>query len=161
MNKQASIEMASNSRMSAAVHVLALLASKDKTLLTSAEIAERVSTNPVVIRRLMRPLRRANIVRSRGGAGGGWELVGKADAISLLAVWKAVECDDVIAFDGHRPNPLCPIGRNIEEALRPAYRHANKAAERELRRVTLGSLLDSTRRSTKRISRSLSRKIAR
>ncbi len=72
-----------NSRLSVAVHILALLALNKGQPLTSDYIARSVNTNPVVIRRLLGRLRRIGLVRSQGGIGGGWDLVRGADLISL------------------------------------------------------------------------------
>ena len=61
-----------NSQLTIAVHILAVLANREgQGAVTSEEIAEGFGTNPVVIRRVMSLLKKAELVKSRPGTGGG------------------------------------------------------------------------------------------
>src|SRR5438105_13322651 len=67
-----------NSRLTVAVHLLALLAWVGErypgTLVTSESAAESANTNPVVVRRILGRLRAAGLVTSHPGPTGGWSL---------------------------------------------------------------------------------------
>ena len=63
--------MLSSSRFIVAVHALSVLARfTGKGPVCSATVAESVHTNPVVIRRLMTELEKADLVRSVAGRSG-------------------------------------------------------------------------------------------
>ena len=56
-----------NSQLTIAVHILAVLANREgQGAVTSEEIAEGFSTNPVVIRRVMSLLKKAELVSLEG-----------------------------------------------------------------------------------------------
>jgi DNA-binding IscR family transcriptional regulator len=113
-----------STRFTVALHILTLLASSPEEALTSEHIAGSVNTNPVVIRRLLGLLRRACLVSSQGGAGGGWELSVDPDSITLADVRRAVKEGSPFTFHSQPPNPACPVGRNIQAALGGVYDEA-------------------------------------
>lgn len=128
-----------SSRFSIAVHILSLIAiSKD---CTGDFIAGSVNTNPVIIRRIMGMLKRAGLVEIRPGVGGA-TLLKDRDQITLLDVYHAVEVtEDGQLFNFHdEPNPNCPVGRNIESALRAEMKEAQSAMEQRLAQVNLSQL---------------------
>jgi Rrf2 family protein len=135
--------MRPSSRFTVAIHVLTLLAhgAEGDEPLTSEYIAGSVSTNPVVIRRILALLRKARLVRSRSGPGGGWQLVVQPRAITLRDVFRAVEAEALFPLHASTPNPRCPVGRTIQAALRAPYDEARLAVERNLERTTIADLL--------------------
>lgn len=130
-----------NSRFTVAIHVLCLLASQKAQPLTSEYIAGSVNTNPVVIRRLLAALRKAGVVKSQGGSAGGWELVRDPGTLTLLEVYRLVDPGKVFALHRQAPNPLCPIGRHIQQGLGEYYERAQKAMERELGGIFIAQVL--------------------
>ena len=130
-----------------AIHVLTLLAhgADGGEPITSEYIAGSVSTNAVVIRRLLARLRRARLVRSSSGPGGGWRLVVPATAIRLRDVYRAVEEDALFPLHASTPNPRCPVGKHIQAALRAHYEEARRAVERDLERTTVADLLQEVK----------------
>lgn len=139
--------MRPSSRFSVAIHILTLLAYVDggEAPVTSELIAGSVNTNPVVIRRLLALLRRARLVTSRGGPGGGWRLVPPARRITLRDVYRAVEGEALFPLHAAAPNPRCPVGRTIRAALEARYAEARRALERDLARTTIDALLRGVR----------------
>lgn len=137
----------SSSRFAVAIHVLTLLTQNPGEPATSEYIASSVNTNPVVIRRVLGGLRRAGLVRSQGGAGGGWRLARDAEAITLRDVYRAVEEEDEAVFPLHHrpPNPNCPVGRHIQSALAVHFAAATRAMEDELARRTVADVLREVR----------------
>jgi len=137
----------SSSRFAVAIHILTLLTQEPDVPATSEYIASSVNTNPVVIRRTLGGLRRAGLVRSQGGAGGGWRLARDAEAITLRDVYRAVEEEDEAVFPLHHrpPNPNCPVGRHIQRALAVHFAAATRALEDELARRTVADVLREVR----------------
>jgi DNA-binding IscR family transcriptional regulator len=129
-----------SSRFSIAVHILSLIAISSKDC-TGDFIAGSVNTNPVIIRRIMGMLKKAGLVDIRPGVGGA-SLLKDRDQITLLDVYRAVEViEDGQLFNFHDdPNPQCPVGRNIEAALRSEMKDAQSAMEQRLAQVNLSQL---------------------
>ena len=134
-----------SSRFTVATHVLTLLASSDGEALTSAYIASSVNTNAVVIRRLLGLLRKARLVRSHPGPGGGWHLARSARTITLRDVYRASGEAGVFAMHPSPPNPRCPVGANIQPILSGHFDDAQRALEEELERTSVESLLGQVR----------------
>lgn len=135
-----------SSRFSVAVHILCL-AAVSGTPCTSDYIAGSVNTNPVIIRRITGNLKKAGLVQVKAGTGGTYLRKDPAE-ITLLDVYRAVE---VVEYGGlfhmhEHPNPDCPVGANIESALRTTMSAAQAALENELSQVTIEQLLDKLAR---------------
>ena len=133
-----------SSKLTVGVHILTLLASTPEKAQTSKCIAGSVNTNPVVIRRLLGMLRGAGIVESHGGHGGGWRLRVPAGRITLLQVLRAVEqkCETIALHRGE-PNPLCPVGRNIQVVLTGVYGEVERRRDEQLAKTTIAGVLGS------------------
>jgi len=130
-----------NCRFTVAIHVLCLLAARHPKALTSEFIGGSVNTNPVVIRRILATLRKAGWVKSQPGVNGGWELLAKPASITLADVYRLVRPGTVFALHRKRPNPQCPVGRNIQQGLFGHYRKAQAAMEQELGQSTIADVL--------------------
>ena len=130
------------SRFTMALHALAMIALETDRPggrpVTSTTLARSIGTNPVVIRRVIADLRRAGLVASRRGVGGGVSLTRPASRISLRCVWEALEGGEQL-FGRHPagPNPACPTGRCVAAALEDLYGHADAALKASLGKVTL------------------------
>lgn len=133
--------MATNSRFAIAVHTLALMANHEDQPLKSESIASFVKTNPVVIRRLLPELAKANLVETQPGASGGSRLKKKPEEISLWEIYQAVETE--AAFAVHRPlsEGQCNISRNIECVLINIQNRVDKAAWQTLSGMTMADVL--------------------
>jgi DNA-binding IscR family transcriptional regulator len=129
-----------SSRFSMAVHILSLIVVHPHS--TGGFIAESVNTNPVMIRRIMGMLKKAGLIRVQPGIGGA-TLLHPPEQITLLDVYRAVQViDEDQLFRFHeQPNIDCPVGRNIEAALRTELCEAQRAMEHRLEQTTLSQLL--------------------
>jgi len=127
-----------NTRFTVAVHMLALIELNRTQPSTSELIALSVGTNPVVIRQLMSSLKKAGLIEARGGIPGS-RLAKPQEEITLLEIYQAVKKrSDAPLFDFHpTPNPTCPVGRNIEDALKEPLFIAQTAMENALAGFTL------------------------
>ncbi|MDA5092560.1 Rrf2 family transcriptional regulator [Aliiroseovarius sp. KMU-50] len=101
-----------NSQLIIASHILAVLAHhRDDGAITSDMLAEGFGTNPVVIRRVLSQLKKAGLIESRPGAGGGSILARPPEKISLRDAYGAV--DDGSGGFLFRPRGQCREGVDI------------------------------------------------
>ena len=132
-----------SSRFTIAVHVLICIESfKDDYKVTSEFLASSVNVNPVVIRRILQQLKKADIVEVKRGSGGA-EVARDLKDITLLDVYNAVESvEDGQLFRFHdNPNPKCPVGKNIHKILDHRLEDIQKAMENEMRSVTIKDVM--------------------
>lgn len=132
------------SRFTLAAHILGMLAWSDRARakpVTSEEMARSINTNPVVVRRVLSDLRRAGLVDTKRGVGGGVTLARRADTITLRDAWEAVEEGEEI-FGRHPsgPNPCCQIGPLVAEFMEEVYGRAERAMKDSLEEVTIAAM---------------------
>jgi len=133
------------SRLTMALHALGMIAAEGERRpghpVTSEALAASINTNPVVVRRVLADLRRAGLVETRRGVGGGVVLARPPGRISLRAVWEALESHEQL-FGRHPsgPNPACPVGRCVAEVLERLYGDAEAALKASLGERTLADL---------------------
>jgi len=132
--------MTGNSRFAVSVHILAYLAYRQGVAVPSAEIAGSVSTNPVVIRRLLSALVKARLANTQKGATGGFSLASTPQNISLLDIYRAVEPDPNRGLRTFTPNQKCPVGAKIGSIIHSVFFKAQAGMEAELARVTLAAI---------------------
>ena len=88
-----------NTRYASSLHILVTLAAADGESLTSTELARQLNTNPVVVRRIIGFFRKAGLVHSSRGSGGGVRLAVDPAEISLGQV--ADVMDEELGYDPH------------------------------------------------------------
>ena len=111
---------------------------KDECKVTSDFLAGSINTNPVIIRRILTQLKNAGLITVARGTGG-IALTRDLPEITFYDVYEAigpVENGDLFHFH-ERPNPECPVGRNIHALLDEKLKAVQDAMEDELRRFTL------------------------
>jgi len=131
-------------RFAVATHILLMMAAEPDRRLTSPRIAGSVNTNPVVVRRIMRLLARAGLVRVRRGQGGA--VLGRlAERISLEDVWLAMNPEPAPPLPPLHANPDldCPVGRHVPRVLGENFQRAELAMRRALASISLDSLAAS------------------
>lgn len=135
--------MKANTRFPVAIHILVFVAMKGAGI-TSDVIAESVNTNPVVVRKLNARLKKAGLLNICNGPSGGAELNRPPDQITLLDVFQAVRSEeDVLIFETpQHPNPACPIGGHILEAIDEPFREAQQAMKDVLAQYTILDIMD-------------------
>lgn len=128
-----------DSRLSGVLHVLLHMAEVDRPV-TSEALAKTMSTNPVVIRRIMGGLREHGYVRSDKGHGGGWTLACDLSALTLRDVYTALGCPSLLAIGHRSQSPECLVEQAVNAALDPAFRDAEALLLARLGDVTLAAL---------------------
>ncbi|MFF2287825.1 Rrf2 family transcriptional regulator [Peribacillus butanolivorans] len=134
--------MSISTRFSVGIHILSLLEVNKEGVNTSEFIAKSVNTNPALIRKITGMLRNAGLVNVRPGIAGA-TLAKELSDITLLDVYQAVNVvQDKELFGIHdNPNPACPVGRNIQDAIEPIFSIAELALEKALGVVTIEDIV--------------------
>ncbi|MCU7618875.1 Rrf2 family transcriptional regulator [Chryseobacterium sp. PBS4-4] len=107
----------SNTRFATAVHIMTLLAKVPQEWLTSDWIAGSINVNPVIVRKELSELREAGLITSRLGKDGGTKLAKNADEIKISEIYAAVKNNEVLGKKNQKPNPACPVGKEINNHL--------------------------------------------
>jgi DNA-binding IscR family transcriptional regulator len=76
------------------VDALTIVAAAPDGIISSDHIGQQLGLNPVVVRRLLAPLRAAGLLETRRGAGGGWALARDPAALHLGDVYRALRVPD-------------------------------------------------------------------
>ncbi|HEX8494342.1 MAG TPA: Rrf2 family transcriptional regulator [Pyrinomonadaceae bacterium] len=134
--------MPSSSRFAVAIHVLTLMARAGDEPLKSEQVAKSVNTNPVVIRRLLCALARAQLVTSQTGAAGGSKLARPPRRITLLEVYEAIGAGEIFSLHRQPPDRRCFVGMNIETVLGGVLEEVGTAVESVLGKITIANVLE-------------------
>lgn len=131
-----------STKFTIAIHILAATEIfGDQYKITSDFLASSVGCNPVIIRNLMKQLKGAGLIAVRRGPGG-VRVTKPLEQITFYDVYEAVETNKEELFNFHdRPNPQCPVGRNIHKALDGQLREIQKQFEADLRQHDVGEVV--------------------
>lgn len=132
--------MSANTRLATAVQGLCVMVHVGHRGVTAEIVARSLDTNPVLVRRLMKDLERAGLVRIRPGKDGGVCLALAPEDITLDAVGRAV--DGACSVFALRPggNPACPVNRDMPGLLGPIFAAADDAVSQILAQTTIADL---------------------
>ncbi|MBR2690921.1 MAG: Rrf2 family transcriptional regulator [Aquamicrobium sp.] len=131
--------MKRDSRLSGVLHVLLHMAEENRPM-TSEQLSRTLSTNPVVIRRIMAGLRDMGIVQSERGHGGGWTISRDLASVSLRDVYTALGEPMVFALGNRQEMPDCLVEQAVNAALDDAFHEAEALLIQRLGEVTLADL---------------------
>ncbi len=131
-----------STKFTIAIHILAAAVYFRKDYkVTSDFLAGSIGCNPVIVRNLMKQLKEAGLISVRRGPGG-IEVTRPLEQITFYDVYEAVETSKDKLFNFHdSPNPLCPVGRNIHQALDGKLQEIQDQFEEELRRHNLAEVV--------------------
>ena len=131
-----------SSRFTLAVHILLCINQfSNDTKVTSEFLAGSTNVNPVIVRNILGQLRKSGIVKVSRGTGGA-EIAKPLDEITLLDLYKSVECignGELFSFHGN-PNELCPVGKNVHNVLDKRLEQVQKALEDELNKIKMSDI---------------------
>lgn len=122
-----------------ALRAVACLAGEVGRSASADFIAEKTKVPRRYLHRVLQDLTAAELVRSKPGPGGGYELARPADGLTILDVVNAVSPIERIRN--------CPLGLPSHTSLCPLHRELDKAyaaTEAAFRGVTLKELLSQT-----------------
>jgi len=131
--------MRRDSRLSGVLHVLLHMA-EQKRPVTSEVLARMLTTNPVVIRRIMAGLRKQGYVQSEKGHGGGWTLACNLSKVTLYDIYSALGSPALLAIGNRMGTPNCLVEQAVNASLEHAFHDAEKLLLSRLRKITLAKL---------------------
>ena len=142
-----------SSRFTIAIHMFACIDTfEGKEKITSDFMAGSINVNPVIIRKLLQKLKAADLVKVQRGSGG-TSINKELDKITLLDIYKAVECvDNGELFHFHEnSNQNCPVGKNIHLILDDKLKRVQTAMENELNSITLEEIIKDAKKYIRNI----------
>ena len=110
-------------------------------IMDSQTLARSVNTNPVVVRRLLLALRRAGLVETFAGQGGGARLGERGKGITLRDIYDAVEPRPVIAINQRKAWKHCPVSCEMKKIMTSIAEEAENALRNHLASITLTKLV--------------------
>jgi len=108
---------------------------------TSEALARSIGTNAAVFRRTMAGLRRAGLVQSILGPGGGWRLGRPVETITLLEVYHALGEPSLFSFGNRDHEPDCKVQKSVNRALGSSMDRARMVLLEDFAAVTLDQLV--------------------
>ncbi|MEZ5424995.1 MAG: Rrf2 family transcriptional regulator [Pyrinomonadaceae bacterium] len=138
--------MASNSRLAIAIHTAGMLAAMAESgCVTSEKIAESVSTNSVVIRRIIGSLVKHDLVEVRMGAGGGSSLTRSPEEITLADIYLALEEGSLFQVPVLDQEHECKMGITVRPVIAEVLQEAEDDLIKKLRSITLADVMKRVR----------------
>jgi Rrf2 family protein len=131
--------MRRDSRLSMSLHVLLHL-SGHRGPITSEALSEHMGANPVVIRRTMAGLRKAGLVSSSKGHGGGWSISRDLKEISLLDIYRALDEPILVQQNRGIEMPECLVEQTVGHALDGIYQEAEALIIKSFDKIKLSDL---------------------
>lgn len=107
---------------------------------TSDVMAKAMTTNPVVIRRIMAGLRDEGYVRAEKGHGGGWSLACDLSKVTLRDIYAALGEPSLLAMGNRSESPDCVVEEAVNAALSKSFDEAEAMLLARFGEVTLAAL---------------------
>lgn len=136
--------MPTDSRLPRVLHVLLHLDEIDAPV-TSEMIGRMLGMNPSLVRRTMAGLRKAEMVGSTTGHGGGWFLAKGLHEISLAEVYAALGTPNLFTVGPAGDTPECLLEQAANAAVTQALQSAKDAFEKQIEAVTVADLCKEPR----------------
>jgi Rrf2 family protein len=134
-----------NQQFTFAVHIMTALAVSPGKIVDSQTLATSVNTNPVVVRRLLLALRRANLIETFAGKHGGARLRRKPESIRLVDIYDSVEPRPVISINERKAFRPCDVSCQMKDIMGAVAESTEQAVRRHLRGITLAQLVRKVR----------------
>ncbi|WP_082691418.1 beta-propeller fold lactonase family protein [Paenibacillus rubinfantis] len=130
-----------NSELTVAVHCLLYLDSREERMANSEQIACSVATHPARVRKVLSLLRRHDLVTTKEGAHGGYQLKAELSQVSLGDLYR------IFAQGSLRPSwcsgsehSSCNISSNIPAVMNQIYGGAEQQVELYFNRLSLSEV---------------------
>ena len=133
--------MAANTQFSIAVHLMLALGYGGGQQATSGELASSINTSPSFVRRILAKLSKAHLVSTTTGKSGSCLLAKRAEDISLLEIYKAVDAPQTFVIHDYPVQNSCRVSCNIEAVMQKVLTKAQKSFEGSLGDTTLAEVI--------------------
>lgn len=109
--------------------------------MSSAELAVHLRSHPVTIRKTLKSLQDAGLVKTSRGVHGGTTLLRPAASITLAEVYLAVKDGELLHSKESAPNPECSDGIDVQSILQATIEQGEAAMVAHLRGITIADVL--------------------
>ncbi len=124
-----------------ALHILMALAYNPGLWLPSDQLAKSISVNPVTVRRVLRALSNAGLIRSSVGAGGGSQLALPPEQISVQDVYAAIGEPGLLPAHGRDVYEVCPVSTCMPGVFDEINQQLREVCKPALQQLTLAHFL--------------------
>ena len=131
--------MKMDTRLSMALHAVPHIAEAD-SLITSADLAQRMRADASVIRRTLSGLRQKGYIKSDKGHGGGWQINCDLRDVTLYDVYISVSSPTVFTLGVADKESQCLVERAVNEVIRSALVDAEQILHERLKSCNLAQL---------------------
>ncbi len=131
--------MRKDQRLSRILHILVHMEAHQEPV-TSRQISEMLSTNPVVVRQLMGKLRECGYVRATQGRSGGWTLARALMDITFLEIYQIFGDTSLFTIGLTDEHSDCLIEKSINAELETAMGDASALLLARFGELTLDRL---------------------
>lgn len=132
--------MGYSTKLSDAIHILSYIELFKGGNTSSQAISQSIKTNPVVVRRLMAKLKKANLIHSSKGKANP-TLSRSPSKITFYDIYHAVEDVPIVFHTNPGTNTECPAGAVIQEVLDTHYQTLQKNLEKDLAQHYLSEVI--------------------
>ncbi|WP_294147300.1 Rrf2 family transcriptional regulator [uncultured Clostridium sp.] len=130
------------SEFTIAVHALVFLSHKG-TVYSSEGLAENVCTNAARIRKVMAKLKKANLIKTKEGAEGGYLFHRDASEVNLLMIADALQTSFVTtAWKSGDPEKDCLVSSGMAGILTEIYDGLDQRCRERLKEITISDIED-------------------
>lgn len=136
--------MKRNSKVSVALHALIHLIKKAEPV-TSEKLGECLATNPVVIRRVLGELKKADIVASEKGHGGGWVVTKDPKHITFYDIFESLNESLLPAPIVLGDDESCLIMETIANTMEEFLAEADTLLANKLKRISIDDVVQKIR----------------
>nr|WP_122013603.1 Rrf2 family transcriptional regulator [Maliibacterium massiliense] len=132
------------SEFSIALHALAYLAKHPAACVSSQQLAENVCTNPARIRKVMAALKKADLITTKEGIGGGYRIGRAAGDITLDALPQALGMP-IVPAPAHTGDVDCDcmIASGMGAVMDDLCVQLDQSCRACLARMTLADIIDT------------------
>ncbi len=133
--------MAINNQFSIAVHLMAGLGHHGGKGVTSSDLSKSINASPSFVRRTMAKLSKAGLVSTTTGKLGKCSISRKAEQVTLLDIYRAVEAPKAFAIHTYPTQSFCPVSCGIKSSLERVLSRTQKTMEESLGKVRLSEVI--------------------
>lgn len=124
-----------NGRFAISIHILSILSIEEGV--SSEYIASSININPVLVRKELSSLRKANLIVTKEGKNGGSYLACSPKKITLADVYKATYEKPLFSHSKNKPNAQCPMGSKIGLIMDEVNEMAEAALLKKLKSISI------------------------
>lgn len=131
-----------NTHFAIALHVLVALALNEGKAVSSSRLAGSVGTNPAFLRHILGRCRRAGLIATKLGTGGGTRLTRPPAEITLLEVYRVIEGETSLLTHEPSDSP-CIVAKQLPEMLSDLSKRIDSAVATELEGTTIAEMAEA------------------